>query len=394
MVPEDRTLPRTRSLLIALAAALLAVPAGAGAAFSPDDPGFSAQPGGWQRVQWNFAGPYGVGAMGAWEHLIAAGRPGGAGVVVAVVDSGVAYRNAPPFERSPDLARARFVRGHDIVDHDAHADDATGHGTHIASTIAETTNNGLGLTGLAYGVRIMPVRVLDSHNRGTTANVAAGIRWAAAHGAQVINVSIQLRRSVLPAAAPVLSAAVRFARARGAVVVAAAGNDGDEQLALPAALPGVIAVGATTEHGCLSDYSDIGSALDLVAPGGGADAPFLDDARCDPGDDSLRDIFQLTLQGRRKDHFGYPGGYEGTSMAAPHVSAVAALVIASGVLGADPTPDEVEERLEATSRDLGTAGRDRRYGWGLLDADAATRPGPPERVPAPSPDAPPSDFPG
>ena len=178
------------------------------------------------------------------------------------------------------------------------------------------------------------------------------------------------------------------------MVVAAAGNDGDNVLALPARLGGVIAVGATTEHGCVSDYSDTGPQLDLVAPGGGSDAPFSDDPRCDPGDDTLRDIFQLTLQGPHKNRFGYPGGYEGTSMATPHVSAVAALVIASGVLGTAPTPDAIEARLEATSRDLGVAGRDNRYGWGLLDAEAATRPGPPVREPAPSPDAPPSDLPG
>ena len=388
-------MPRARPRPIALvAAALLASPAGASATFFPNDPGPLGKPDGWQRTQWNFSGQYGVGALGAWRHLIAAGRPGGAGVVVAVVDSGVAYRDAPPFRRSPDLARAHFVRGYDVVDGDTHPDDQTGHGTFVASTIAEATNNAIGLTGLAYGVRIMPVRVLDAHNEGRTADVAAGIRWAAAHGAQVINVSIQLDQTVQTAAVPTLGAAVRYARSRGAIIVAAAGNDGDQTLALPARLPGVVAVGATTEHGCLSDFSDVGSALDIVAPGGGSDAAFADDPRCNPGDDTLRDVYQLTLQGPKKDTFGYPSGYEGTSMAAPHVAAAAALVIASGVVGAHPTADEVEARLEATSRDLGAPGRDDRYGWGLLDAEAATRPGPAVREPAPSPDAPPSDLPG
>ncbi len=102
-----------------------------------------------------------------------------------------------------------------------------------------------------------------------------------------------------------------------------------------------------------------------------------------PDDDGLRDIYQVTLTDPRGPTFGIPERFEGTSMAAPHVSATAALVVASGVLGRRPTPEAVEARLEATARDLGVAGRDRRYGWGLLDAEAATRPGPAVRRPLP-----------
>ncbi|MCW3012549.1 MAG: family serine peptidase [Solirubrobacterales bacterium] len=377
-------------LLIALVATLLllsapatAAPRGHAATFVPDDPGRGTALGGWQQDQWNFTGPYGVDALGAWRHLIAKGRPGGAGVVVAVVDSGVAYRNRPPHRRSPDLQGFRFVRGHDFVDDDPYPDDASGHGTHVASTIAEATDNGVALTGLAYGVRLMPVRVLDRLDEGSSANIAKGIRWAARNGADVVNVSIEFADEVVTSDVEDVVAAIAYAHRVGAVVVAAAGNTGASRVVLPARARHAIAVGATTEHGCLSSFSNVGRDLDLVAPGGGGDAGLLDDPRCDPTDDTLRDIFQVTYASGSRRSFGIPERFEGTSMATPHVSAVAALVIASGVLGPDPAPDAVEERLEATARDLGAPGRDRRYGWGLLDAETATRPGLPVRRPAP-----------
>jgi serine protease len=137
-----------------------------------------------------------------------------------------------------------------------------------------------------------------------------------------------------------------------------------------------VAVGATTERGCLSDYSNEGSGLDLVAPGGGRDAD-LTDPGCTPGMPG-RPIYQLTYAGSLSQ-FGYPDSYEGTSMAAPHVTATAALVIATGAAGRDPKPGAVERHLEATARDLGVPGPDRRYGAGLLDAGAATAAAPTRR---------------
>ena len=374
-------MPRTR-LLTALAATLAST-APAQASFVPNDPGLGSSAGGWAQDQWNFTGPYGVDALGAWRHLIAAGRPGGRGVVVAVVDSGIAYRDRPPFVRSPELQKARFVRGYDFVDEDPYADDQTGHGTHVASTIAETTNNARGLTGLAYGARLMPIRVLDARNEGSSIDIARGIRWAAAHGADVINLSIELSETVVKSDVPDMVAATAYARQQGAVVVAAAGNTGAERIAIPARLPFVVSVGSTTEHGCLSSFSDVGNDLDLVAPGGGSDADFGDDPRCRPEDDTLRDIYQVTLDAHVPGRFVVPDRFEGTSAAAPHVSATAALVIASGTLGPAPTPVQVEHRLEATAMDLGVPGRDRRYGSGLLDAERAANPGPAVRRPAP-----------
>jgi serine protease len=337
----------------------------------PDDSADGA-PGGWAARQWNFAGPNGVDAPRAWANLIAAGAPGGAGVTVAVVDTGVAYTNLAPYRISPDLAETQFVPGWDFVDNDPYPLDENGHGTQVASTIAEETNNSYGLTGLAYGARIMPIRVLDAHGNGDAPRIARGVVYAVDHGAKVINVSLTFDPSVTAAQIPELLRAFDYATRRGALVVAAAGNDGGGAIDYPARASDVLAVGATTEFGCVASYSDYGPDLDLVAPGGGSDAYLPGDPYCKAGR-AGRPIYQITLQGA-PDRFGISSSYIGTSMAAPHVSATAALVVASRVLGSKPTPAAIASRLEQTARDLGPAGRDSRYGWGLLDAGAATAP--------------------
>ena len=205
------------------------------------------------------------------------------------------------------------------------------------------------------------------------------MRFAVDHGAQVINLSLEFSPGVTAADIPELIEALRYAHRHGVLVVAAAGNEGHAAIAYPARAPDVVSVGATTEHGCLADYSNDGSGLTLVAPGGGPDADLPGDPNCHP-EAPGRDIFQVTFTGGSVSRFGIPGGYEGTSMATPHVAATAALVIASGVLGTHPTPAQITARLQATARKLGGGGDERLYGAGLLDAAAATAPGGPGAV--------------
>jgi serine protease len=344
-------------------------------AFIPNDPGREG-PGGWANLQWNFTGPFGIDAPNAWQNTINAGAPGGAGTIVAVLDTGVAYRNSGDgkFFKAPDLDRKRFVSGHDFVRSDSFPYDRNGHGTFVAGVIAQSTNNAIGVTGLAYKARIMPVRVLDFEGKGDVATIARGIRFATRHHAKVVNMSFEFDIGLTAAQIPDVISALRRANRAGVVLVAAAGNTEDTRVAYPARAKHTIAVGATTEHGCLAEYSNTGSGLDLVAPGGGADAAIDGDPNCRPLEDPGRDIYQYTFRGTSPRRFGLPGGYEGTSMAVPHVSATAALIFGENLLGPRPAPEAITGQLERTARDLGKPGFDNLYGYGLLNGSAATAP--------------------
>jgi serine protease len=352
----------------------------AAGAIVPNDEGNGGAAKDWQQLQWNFAGPFGVDAPEAWANLAADGVPGGKGVTVAVLDTGVAYANRGKFRRSPDFGSSQFIQGYDFVAKNQFPNDRNGHGTFVASTIAEATNNRYGLTGLAYGARIMPVRVLDSGGEGEASTIAEGVFFAVKHGARVINLSLEFSPGVTASDIPELIEALRYAHHRGVLVVAAAGNEGHTAIAYPARAPYVISVGATTEHGCLAAYSNDGSGLTLVAPGGGPDADLPGDPNCHPEQPAGRDIYQVTFTGSSPRRFSTPSGYEGTSMATPHVSATAALIIASGVLGHHPSPAQITARMRATARKLGGGGDERLYGAGLVNAAAATAPGGPAPV--------------
>jgi serine protease len=340
------------------------------AAFIPNDPR--------RRLQWNFFGKFGINMPDAWELAAFRGAPGGRGAVVAVLDSGVAYEHFGPFRRAPDLRASTFVRGFDYIDADGHPNDEHGHGTHVAGTIAQATNNRLGTTGIAYGAKIMPLRVLDSQGLGDSFAIARAIRYAARRGADVINLSLDFLPRVQAPQIPDVLSSIRYARRRGVVLTAAAGNAYGQPVAYPARAPGVMAVGATTRSGCEADYSSAGVDLDIVAPGGGKDAANTfsrwDRTRCNPGS-TPQPIFQQTFfKPGLVNRFELRGPkFEGTSMASGHVAAVAALVIAAGRVGRDPPPDLVEQHLEATARDAGPRGFDRFYGNGLVDAAAALR---------------------
>jgi serine protease len=355
------------------------------ATWEPNDPGDSRVAGGWQELQWNFAdADNGVYAPEAWENLIRAHRAGASGVTIAVLDTGVAYRNWGSFRKSPDFAGTRFVDPCDLVAGtikdgrctDPYPLDRDGHGTWVAGEIAEATDNHLGVTGLAYRAAIMPVRVLNAADWSYPSTVAEGVRYAVDHGANVINLSLSFYLSMTAQQIPTLISAISYAHAHGVVVVAAAGNDGADQIAYPARDPDVISVGATTQDGCLAAYSDDGPQLDLVAPGGGDDAA-LKEPVCD-SNRNLPNVYQMTFANRDDPRtFSLPGNWYGTSMAAPEVSAAAAMVIASGVLGPHPTPNAILRRLEQTATQPVPPSGGRRndvYGYGIVNIGAATRP--------------------
>jgi serine protease len=315
------------------------------AAFVPDDEFFS--------FQWNLSNSVngGVGMEAAWDL-----QQGDPNVVIAVLDTGVAYEDFGAFRQAPDLAGTPFVPGFDFINDDVHPNDDQGHGTHVAGTIAQSTDNELGVAGVAFGCSIMPVKVLDEEGAGSHFTIAKGIAFAVENGAHVINMSLGG-----PGDSRTLRDAITMAYERGVTVVCAAGNDfnNGNAPAFPAAYDDIcIAVGAVRFDLTRARYSNTGAYVDVVAPGG--------DLLVDQNGDGFADgIVQQTFVDA-VDDFAF-WFFQGTSMAAPHVSGLAALLASRGVR----QPDKIRQAIALTARDLGPTGWDPQYGWGLMDAEAA-----------------------
>lgn len=267
-----------------------------------------------------------INAEAAW-----AVTQGDARTVLAIVDTGVDYNH-------PELAD-RVIKGYDFANGDADPMDGHSHGTHCAGIAAASAGNGVGIAGVAPKVSVLAVKVLSDSGSGTTDGVCKGIVYAADQGAHVISMSLGGTAGV-----QAKQAAVDYARSKGAVVVAAMGNDGRELRVYPGASEGVIGVGATTAEDTRASFSNFGSWISVGAPG-------------------------------HKILSTIPGGgykaYSGTSMATPAVAGLAALVRSRfPALSAD----DVKRRIEASATDLGAAGFDKDFGHGRIDAGAALKP--------------------
>ena len=306
--------------------------------------------------QWNFGnlGGKGINMEAAWD-IIGGGNQN---VIVAVIDSGVAYEDYQrKYRKAPDLSNTHFVQGYDFVNNDTHPNDDDSHGTHVTGTIAQSTNNATGVAGIAYDISIMPVKVLDRNGSGYHSWIADGIYFAADNGADVINLSLGG-----PPSQTMLDA-VTYAHNKNVVIVCSAGNEREE--GSPASYPAAyddycIAVAATRFDGASAYYSTIGDYVDIAAPGGDVTVDQNGDGY---GDGILQNTFNPNNKNTRDFSYWF---FQGTSMAAPHVSGLAALLISQGDA---TTPAQVRQVIQETARDHGEP---MSYsGHGIIDAAGA-----------------------
>ncbi|MBD2105143.1 DUF5942 domain-containing protein [Leptolyngbya sp. FACHB-261] len=278
------------------------------------------------QQQWNFRS---INQGDAWK------SSSGEGVTVAVIDTGIAL--------VPDLNKDQFAEGYDFVSDDSDATDDNGHGTHVAGTIAQSTNNAYGVAGIAYDAKLMPLKVLDESGAGTTTDIAEAIEFAADNGADIINLSLGGMGD-----SQVLREAIEYAYNKGVLIVAAAGNSNSSSVSYPARYEHVVGVAALGPEGGRAPYSNFGAGVDISAPGGSLPAG---------------GVLQNTIDGEGGTVFA---AYQGTSMASPHVAGVAALVKASGV-------KEPEAILDVLKRSSHRVENDplNYYGAGRLDAAVA-----------------------
>ncbi len=277
----------------------------------------------------------------------------GDGAVVAVVDTGVGLPDPSQLRKLRDFDRTQFTKGHDFVNDDDIPEDMQGHGSHVAATIAESTDNGILGAGVAPKATIMPLRVLNDNGQGTQADIVSGIRYAADNGANVINLSLGSNRP-----GPVEHRALIYAFQKGVTIVCAAGNDGRDGVSFPARFPECLAVSAVGPDKQLAPYSNYGDEIGIAGPGGnqrmGQDAGVLQNT-----------IHQDTSNpfGRGQFREGF-FSLQGTSMASPHVAGVAALLVSMGI----KDPNEIRTILR---RSAVVTLPSNQYGAGLLDAAAA-----------------------
>ncbi|WP_068818523.1 S8 family peptidase [Phormidesmis priestleyi] len=292
---------------------------------APNDPMYSQQ--------WNL---HSINVESSWQDTK------GKGATVAVIDTGIS--------EVPDLKETSFAKGYDFVNDREDARDDNGHGTHVAGTIAQSTNNGFGVAGIAYEATLMPLKVLSASGGGTVADIAEAIRFAADHGANVINMSLGGGGE-----SSAMAEAIDYAHKKGVLVIAAAGNSGQNSASYPARYPHVLGVAALDSSGQKADYSNFGAGVDVSAPGGSTSE-----------ENAAGGILQNTIDPSTGESTF--AAFQGTSMAAPHVAGVAALVSASGV----KDPDEVAAALTQSARKVQDDELNH-YGAGKLDAAAAVK---------------------
>jgi subtilisin family serine protease len=272
-----------------------------------------------------------IGLKKAWDVEI-----GDPSVTVAVLDTGVAAAH-------PDL-QGRILPGVDVYNDDEDATDDHGHGTHVAGTVVASANNGLGVAGVAYGSKVLPVKVLSARGSGGSCDIMFGIVEAVDRGAAILNLSLGM-------AAPcplAFRAAVEYATYKKALIVASSGNDALQggPSAAPANCPGVLGVGASDPTDKPATFSTFGPQVDVAAPGVA--------------------ILSTTINPKTKK-FGYEA-WQGTSMAAPHVAGLAALIRSKHP---DWTPQQIADAITQTADDRGPKGRDDFFGYGRINAAKA-----------------------